>query len=39
MKDIRNIFRLKKNEANKDKTVRDIRYLFQQEKEGYYKPV
>ena len=34
------IFRLKKeNEAIKDRIIRDIRDLFDWEKEGYYKPV
>ena len=33
-------FRLKKkNEAIKDKIIRDIRDLFEKEKECYYKPV
>ena len=40
MKDVRNLFRLKKeNEAIKDRIIRDIRNLFQMEKEDYYKPV
>ena len=41
IKSIRNIFKLKKeNEAIKDRTIRDIRTLFeQQEEKHYYKPI
>ena len=40
IKSIRNFFRLKKeNEPIKDRRITDIRYLFDQEKEDYYKPV
>ena len=40
MKSIRNLFRLKKeNETIKDRIVRDIRKLSEEEKEDYYKPV
>ena len=31
--------RLEKNEAIKDRILRDIRYLFDNEEEYYYKPV
>ena len=40
MKDIRNLFRLKKEtKANKKKIIRDIRNLFEHEEEVCYKPV
>ena len=40
IKDVRNLFRLKKdNEGIKDRIIRCIRKLFEQKKEGYYKPV
>ena len=38
VKSINNIFRLKKNEAIKDRLIRDIRELIHQKKEDYYKP-
>ena len=38
LKDIRNLFRLKKeNEAIKDRIIRDIMYLFEHEEEDYCK--
>ena len=40
IKDIRNHCKLKKkNEEIKDRVIRDIRSLFEHEKEDYYKPV
>ena len=40
IKSIKNPFRLRKeNQAIKDRIIRDIRDLFDQEKEAYYKPV
>ena len=40
IKNIRNFNRLKKeNEVIKDRICRNIRNLFEQEKEGYYKSV
>ena len=40
IKDMRNVFRLKEEiQAIKDRIIRYIRNLFQQEKEDYYKPV
>ena len=40
MKDIRNLFRLKKkeNEAIKDRMIRDIRNIFENVEKYYYKP-
>ena len=41
IKDIRNLFRLKKKKDNdiKCKIIRDIRALFESDKEDYYEPV
>ena len=41
IKDIRNIFRLKKTKSIKDRILRDINNLFEhnEEEENYYKPV
>ena len=40
IKDVRIFFGLKKeNQAIKDRTIRDIRNLFEHEEENYYKPV
>ena len=39
IKDVRNLFRLKKNEATKHKIINDIRNLFEHEEEDYYKPI
>ena len=39
IKDVRNLFRLKKNEVIKDKIINDIRNLFEHEEEDYYKPI
>ena len=40
MRDIRNLFRLKKeNQAIKGRLIRDVRNLFQYEEKDYYKPV
>ena len=40
IKNIRNLFRLKlENETIKDKVIRDIKTLFKQQKEDYYKLV
>ena len=37
---IRNLFKLKKeNKATKDRTIRDIKTLFEQQEEDFYKPV
>ena len=39
-KNITNLFRLKKeNELIKDRIIRDIKNLLEQEEEDYYKPV
>ena len=39
IKSIRNLFKLKKeNETIKDRIIRDITTLFQQEEKDYYKP-
>ena len=39
IKSIKNLFKLKKNEAIKDIIIRDIRKLFEQEEKYYYKPI
>ena len=39
IEDIRNLFRLKKENDIKDKIIRDIRTLFESDEEDYYKPV
>ena len=40
IKSIRYLFKLKKeNEAIKDRVIRDIRALFEQEEKDYYKPI
>ena len=40
IKNIRNPFKLKKeNEAIKDRIVREIKTLFEQEEKDYYKPI
>ena len=41
IKSIKNRFKLKKkeNKAIKDRIIRDIRTLFEQEKKYYYKPI
>ena len=40
IKNIRNLFKLEKeNQAIKDKTMRDIKTFFEQQKAEYYKPV
>ena len=41
IKNVRNLFKLKQeNEETKDRIIKDIRTLFEQEEEkGYYKPI
>ena len=39
IEDIRNSFRLKKEKDTNDKLMRDIKTLFELDKEDYYKPV
>ena len=40
MKDVRNLFRLKKeNESIKDRIVWDIKNLFEYREQDYYKPI
>ena len=39
-KSIRKLFKLKKeNKTIKDRTIRDIKTLFEEEEDDYYKPV
>ena len=39
IENIRNLFRLAKKEAIKDRIIRDVKNLYNPEKDNYYKPV
>ena len=39
IENIRNLFRLAKKEAIKDRIIRDVKNLYKPEKDNYYKPV